>query len=162
MKKREKTANLVTESEVLETQNIDLKTQIKDLEKQRRGLEDMLAQHACVRRGQTILPATALPGAYDSYSQPVQPFMDPDFGDSSALISYNKDPNFGKIMDSFFPQDKVSRGKGESTLRGTFRCEEEDPDVYRPNGVLDTSFFGTNDSGYSSFSGSTMDHGCRA
>ncbi|KAI5646161.1 bZIP transcription factor domain-containing protein [Phthorimaea operculella] len=51
LKKRERTVNLVTESEVLETQNIDLKAQLKDLEVQKRQLMDMLAMHAatCVR-----------------------------------------------------------------------------------------------------------------
>lgn len=51
MKKRERTVNLVTESEVLETQNIDLKAQLKDLEVQKRQLIDMLSLHAasCVK-----------------------------------------------------------------------------------------------------------------
>ncbi|XP_072931505.1 uncharacterized protein Atf3 [Epargyreus clarus] len=51
MKKRERTVNLVTESEVLETQNIDLKAQLQDLEVQRRQLHDMLSLHAatCVK-----------------------------------------------------------------------------------------------------------------
>lgn len=45
LKKREKTVNLVQESEVLETQNIDLKSQIQELESQRRRLVDMLTMH---------------------------------------------------------------------------------------------------------------------
>ncbi|KAL4715598.1 hypothetical protein ACJJTC_006177 [Scirpophaga incertulas] len=51
MKKRERTVNLVTESEVLENQNIDLKAQLKDLEVQKRQLTDMLSLHAasCVK-----------------------------------------------------------------------------------------------------------------
>uniref|UniRef100_A0A2H1WHX4 SFRICE_008224 n=1 Tax=Spodoptera frugiperda TaxID=7108 RepID=A0A2H1WHX4_SPOFR len=51
MKKRERTVNLVTESEVLENQNIDLKAQLKDLEVQKRRLVDMLTIHAasCVK-----------------------------------------------------------------------------------------------------------------
>lgn len=51
LKKREKTVNLVQESEILETQNIDLKTQIQELESQRRRLVDMLSMHgpACVK-----------------------------------------------------------------------------------------------------------------
>lgn len=52
LKKREKTVNLVQESEILETQNIDLKTQIQELESQRRRLVDMLSMHgpACVKQ----------------------------------------------------------------------------------------------------------------
>lgn len=51
LKKRERTVNLVTESEVLETQNIELKAQLKDLEVQKRQLVDMLSLHAssCVK-----------------------------------------------------------------------------------------------------------------
>lgn len=51
LKKREKTVHLVQESEILETQNIDLKTQIQELESQRRRLVDMLSMHtpACVK-----------------------------------------------------------------------------------------------------------------
>lgn len=45
LKKREKTVNLVQESELLETQNLDLKTQIQKLENQRRKLVDMLSIH---------------------------------------------------------------------------------------------------------------------
>ncbi|XP_026330695.1 transcription factor kayak-like isoform X2 [Hyposmocoma kahamanoa] len=55
MKKRERTVNLVTESEVLETQNIDLKAQLKELEVQKRQLIDMLAMHAasCIKHSNT-------------------------------------------------------------------------------------------------------------
>ncbi|XP_053608216.1 activating transcription factor 3 [Plodia interpunctella] len=51
LKKRERTVNLVTESEVLETQNIELKAQLKELEVQKRQLVDMLSLHApsCVK-----------------------------------------------------------------------------------------------------------------
>lgn len=51
MKKRERTVNLVTESEVLENQNIDLKAQLKDLEVQKLQLMEMLSLHSasCVK-----------------------------------------------------------------------------------------------------------------
>ncbi|TGZ49681.1 hypothetical protein DBV15_01334 [Temnothorax longispinosus] len=45
LKKREKTVILVQESEILETQNHDLKSQIQELETQRRRLVDMLSLH---------------------------------------------------------------------------------------------------------------------
>lgn len=44
-KKRERTNNLVYESEALETQNHDLKSKIQELENQRRKLVDILAVH---------------------------------------------------------------------------------------------------------------------
>lgn len=46
MKKRERTLNLVTEAEVLESQNIDLKSQVRNLEIERRTLAEMLQTHA--------------------------------------------------------------------------------------------------------------------
>lgn len=53
MKKRERTANLMKESEQLDTQNIDLKNQVRSLELERQQLFDMLQAHSpsCVRRG---------------------------------------------------------------------------------------------------------------
>lgn len=46
MKKRERTTNLVGEAETLETQNIDLKAQMRSLEIERRSLTEMLQLHA--------------------------------------------------------------------------------------------------------------------
>lgn len=53
MKKRERTVNLVNESETLETQNIDFKNQIRELETQRRKLNEILQAHSphCVHQG---------------------------------------------------------------------------------------------------------------
>ncbi|XP_055698745.1 activating transcription factor 3 isoform X4 [Phlebotomus papatasi] len=53
MKKRERTLNLVSESEVLEQQNIELKTQERALETQRRKLLEALQSHSssCIRPG---------------------------------------------------------------------------------------------------------------
>lgn len=53
MKKRERTMNLVSESEQLETQNKDLKSQVQNLEIERRNLFEMLKSHGgkCVRPG---------------------------------------------------------------------------------------------------------------
>lgn len=45
LKKRERTANLIHESEVLETQNIDLKNQLHVLQKEQLTLTEMLSQH---------------------------------------------------------------------------------------------------------------------
>ncbi|CAH2041360.1 unnamed protein product, partial [Iphiclides podalirius] len=70
MKKRERTVNLVTESEVLENQNQDLKAQLKDLEVQKRQLIDMLSLHAasCVKNGQSARTSPPAPyGVVRSY-----------------------------------------------------------------------------------------------
>lgn len=52
MKKRERTLNLVSESEILETQNIELKSQVRSLETERRKLTEMLQAHGatCIRQ----------------------------------------------------------------------------------------------------------------
>ncbi|XP_031637531.1 activating transcription factor 3-like, partial [Contarinia nasturtii] len=58
MKKRERTVNLVSEAETLETQNIDLKAQVRSLEIERRSLTEMLQLHAnsCTRNVGFQLP----------------------------------------------------------------------------------------------------------
>ncbi|KAJ1527528.1 hypothetical protein ONE63_007498 [Megalurothrips usitatus] len=77
IKKRERTVNLVQESEILESQNYELKSQIQELETQRRRLVDMLSSHSstCTRPGNVHQAAQALaqPPAhaglpYDMYS----------------------------------------------------------------------------------------------
>lgn len=52
MKKRERTVNLVNESETLDAQNKELKSQVTELENQRRKLMEVLQAHSasCVRR----------------------------------------------------------------------------------------------------------------
>lgn len=70
MKKREKTQNLVSESEVLENQNINLKNEVRALENQRRKLVELLEGHGptCMRQGgyQSInLPSPACKFFYE-------------------------------------------------------------------------------------------------
>ena len=60
MKKRERTVNLVNESEILESQNKELKSQVNDLENQRRKLMEVLQAHGpeCVHHnGYQPLPS---------------------------------------------------------------------------------------------------------
>lgn len=61
MKKRERTNNLVSESEQLETQNKEFRNQLQNLETERRKLLNMLDLHvtACIRPGGYNLPANA-------------------------------------------------------------------------------------------------------
>lgn len=62
MKKRERTQNLIKESEQLDTQNLELKNQVRALETERRKLLEMLQGHtpSCVRRGGLNLPSKLL------------------------------------------------------------------------------------------------------
>ncbi|XP_045774024.1 transcription factor kayak [Maniola jurtina] len=90
MKKRERTVNLVNESEILENQNIDLKAQLKDLEVQKRQLIDMLSVHSasCVKNNcsnarasptapynllRAYEPPTTFPATYDTHSPYIRP-----------------------------------------------------------------------------------------
>ncbi|CAH1159922.1 unnamed protein product [Phaedon cochleariae] len=45
LKKRERTANLIQESEVLESQNVDLKGQLQELQSQKQTLMELLSMH---------------------------------------------------------------------------------------------------------------------
>lgn len=62
MKKRERTINLVSEAEMLDTQNIDLKSQVRTLEMERRTLSEMLQAHraSCARPGGFEIPVCTL------------------------------------------------------------------------------------------------------
>ncbi|XP_031842066.1 activating transcription factor 3 isoform X2 [Nomia melanderi] len=66
LKKREKTVILVQESEILETQNHDLKSQIQELETQRRRLVDMLSLH-----GPTCLKQGGTDTSYQQFAEPL-------------------------------------------------------------------------------------------
>lgn len=79
LKKREKTVILVQESEILETQNHDLKSEIKKLETQRRRLVDMLSLHGptCLKQGGTN------ESAYQQYAEPL-PSYEENFGNPSS------------------------------------------------------------------------------
>ncbi|XP_034670851.1 activating transcription factor 3 isoform X2 [Drosophila subobscura] len=73
MKKRERTQNLIKESEVLDTQNVELKQQVRSLETERRKLLEMLQNHAnamspgCLRTGGCQLPAVLLQSPAQKY-----------------------------------------------------------------------------------------------
>ncbi|XP_075233143.1 activating transcription factor 3 isoform X2 [Lycorma delicatula] len=68
LKKRERTVNLVQESEILENQNHDLKSQIQELETQRRRLVDMLSVHrpSCTKQtsSSNTFASTEISGAF--------------------------------------------------------------------------------------------------
>ncbi|KAH8366598.1 hypothetical protein KR084_005612 [Drosophila pseudotakahashii] len=67
MKKRERTQNLIKESEVLDTQNVDLKSQVRVLETERRKLMGMLQSHGCQRAGGYQLPNQLLQSPAQKY-----------------------------------------------------------------------------------------------
>ncbi|KAH8286735.1 hypothetical protein KR018_004127 [Drosophila ironensis] len=67
MKKRERTQNLIKESEVLDIQNVELKNQARLLETERRKLMEMLQSHGCQRAGGCTLPAHLLQSPAQKY-----------------------------------------------------------------------------------------------
>ncbi|XP_015587182.1 activating transcription factor 3 isoform X2 [Cephus cinctus] len=86
LKKREKTVILVQESEILETQNHDLKSQIQELETQRRRLVDMLSLHSptCLKQG----------GSTDtSFQQFAEPLPLPSYQENFAPPALNQPQN---------------------------------------------------------------------
>lgn len=98
LKKRERTVNLVHESEILETQNHDLKSQIQELETQRRRLVDMLSIHkpCCTKKD----------GVQFSNIEPLDiPFTQPAFQSSSTSNS-NSNVN---ISSNVHDNDRMSQ-----------------------------------------------------
>ncbi|KAF6211790.1 hypothetical protein GE061_012305 [Apolygus lucorum] len=78
MKKRERTVNLVQESEDLETQNLTLKSAIEELEKQKMSLVDLLNAHRpcvklpferCAPTPCAAPPCAAAPSPYPAYAR---------------------------------------------------------------------------------------------
>ncbi|KAL0829215.1 hypothetical protein ABMA28_004046 [Loxostege sticticalis] len=126
MKKRERTVNLVTESEVLENQNIDLKAQLKDLEVQRRQLMDMLSMHkaSCNKENNSTTrqsPVTLynMPGTYESpsaYPASVEtsPYIRPESANILASsytcgVPFNNDSSIDTVssLDTIYIQPQI-------------------------------------------------------
>lgn len=85
MKKRERTQNLIREAEQLDTQNVDLKNQVRNLENERRKLLEMLQTHepVCVHHEGLNLPSKLLQSPAYKY------LADLNFDDSSCNSSLN-------------------------------------------------------------------------
>ncbi|XP_058808265.1 activating transcription factor 3 isoform X2 [Phymastichus coffea] len=114
LKKREKTVNLVHESESLETQNHVLKSQIQELETQRRRLVDMLNLHGptCIKQTTpTDTPyqqfAEAIP-SLPSYQENFVPALPNQTADCAygpvKLESYDPVQQLPPSQDHFFRQ----------------------------------------------------------
>lgn len=85
MKKRERTQNLIKEAEQLDHQNVDLKSQVRILENERRKLLDMLQAHepACVHHEGLSLPSKLLQSPAFKY------LADLNLDDNSCTSSVN-------------------------------------------------------------------------
>ncbi|CAH2090418.1 unnamed protein product [Euphydryas editha] len=136
MKKRERTVNLVTESEVLETQNIDLKAQLKDLEVQKRQLIDMLALHAasCVKNNSNARTSPTTP-----YNM-IRTFESPTFPISFDTHSPYIRPESANILASSYTCATPINGESIDTitsLEPTYLTPQTiDVEYNRPDSVL--------------------------
>lgn len=98
LKKRERTQNLVQESETLETQNIELKNQLQELQNQKHALMEMLSVHRpqcqhnigpATRDAIYRLPPVSSVMENHSYSRPAS--VDPNFrSQNNTLEGYNR------------------------------------------------------------------------
>lgn len=132
MKKRERTVNLVNESEVLESQNIDLKTQLKDLEVQKRQLIDMLSMHAgsCVKNNST---ARASPTTTYNTVRTFEPTTFPVFESHSPYIR----PESANILASSYTCPTPINDSIEiSSLETSYLTHQNLDEYNRPDSVL--------------------------
>lgn len=148
MKKREKTANLVNESEILETQNTDLKSQIQDLEKERRKLMEVLSMHGpnCVKNtSQNNIPhqqfdeyvtnsETFLNGFENQSNFPDNPGGEFEIGSTNgtALSPFSKDPNLAKLLDVTTAQQQPYSRSFERTYSPNLYVQTVPTNYYNP------------------------------
>nr|CAD7261863.1 unnamed protein product [Timema shepardi]CAD7575459.1 unnamed protein product [Timema californicum] len=133
LKKRERTVNLVQESEILETQNHDLKSQIQELESQRRRLMEMLSMHSptCMRNSRPP-------------PRSVRPTPHPHVDAGQQMVAQYTSP--GTMMSDLGPD-----------VTYTNLMDVQAPAGYHPYTSTSCSFSG----GYSTSSGG-VDNGCMA
>ncbi|XP_060804026.1 activating transcription factor 3 [Amyelois transitella] len=138
LKKRERTVNLVTESEVLETQNIELKAQLKELEVQKRQLVDMLSLHApsCVKNNNSNArqsPTTSYnmlrpydsPSTFPANFEAQSPYIRPESANVLASSYTCVIPVNNEYMDTMTSLETIC---GQS--------QQLDVDYTRPDSVL--------------------------
>ncbi|XP_077292757.1 activating transcription factor 3 [Arctopsyche grandis] len=110
LKKRERTVNLVSESENLETQNIDLKTQIQELEVQRRQLVDMLSHHS----------PTCLKNMTNNTSSPTTPY-------NPIQPPYDSPTSYPSSTTPYEPNSPYIRPESANVLASSYNCDIENP-----------------------------------
>lgn len=143
MKKRERTTNLVTESEVLENQNVDLKAQLKDLELQKRRLMDMLNMHApsCVKSNNTRTSPTTPYINIRSFESPNTFPGTYEYRQADAPSPYIR-PESANILASSYTC--ITPLNGDSSIDSTISSLDTiyvppqltDPEYNRPDSVL--------------------------
>ncbi|XP_058825536.1 activating transcription factor 3 [Topomyia yanbarensis] len=105
MKKRERTVNLVNESETLDAQNKELKSQVSELENQRRKLMEVLQAHSptCVhQKGYQPLPSLST-----ITNNNCKFLNDLNFLDNSGEIKYSECLKSGSELGEYSKQDNT-------------------------------------------------------
>lgn len=166
LKKRERTANLIHESEVLETQNVDLKNQLHLLQKEQLTLTEMLSQHRplcqhsigpVTRDHLYRLPPVSSVMETHSYSRP--PSVDPNYR--------------SHYLDGFSSRNALGVSSNISSSRSSFSNKPPSIIIEEINDNYDFGAFGGIESlSYSSpchnytssqsYNNSGIDNGCMA
>ncbi|XP_058455188.1 activating transcription factor 3 [Malaya genurostris] len=105
MKKRERTVNLVNESETLDAQNKELKSQVSELENQRRKLMEVLQAHSptCVhQKGYQPLPSLST-----ITNNNCKFLNDLNFLDNAGEIKYSECLKSGSELGDYSKQDNT-------------------------------------------------------
>ncbi|KAF5308848.1 hypothetical protein FQR65_LT00548 [Abscondita terminalis] len=179
LKKREKTINLIQESQTLDDQNVDLKKQLQELQNQRRQLHEMLSSHRphCkhgVPRVSRDSVTSRLPPLFSlsnsviesnhSYSRPAS--VDPSFKAQTINI-YNRPASVGVTSDASYNRSMIQYNKLPNII-----IEETPVDSYQPQFLnLDDPESITyqynnqpchNYNGNQSYNSTGLDNGCMA
>lgn len=166
MKKRERTANLIHESEILETQNIDLKNQLHVLQKEQLTLTEMLSQHRplcqhnigpVTREHLYRLPPVSSVMETHSYSRP--PSVDPNYR-NHYLDGFSSRNAMG-ISDNMSPSRSSYNNKPPSIVIEEINDNYE----YGAFNGFETLSYSSPCHNYSSsqtYSSSGLDNGCMA
>lgn len=179
LKKREKTINLIQESQTLDDQNVDLKKQLQELQNQRRQLHEMLTSHRphCkhnVSRVTRDSVTSRLPPLFTlsnsmiesnhSYSRPAS--VDPSYKAQSINI-YNRPASVGVTSDTSYNRSMIQYNKLPNII-----IDETPVDSYQPQFInLDDPESITyqynnqpchNYNGNQSYNSTGLDNGCMA
>lgn len=175
LKKRERTANLVTESETLETQNIELKSQLQQLEKERFELANMLTNHraTCQKHVPKVtrdfvfrrrLPPVSVIETNHSYSRPSS--VDINTYQTQSLEVYNRPSSVGNDLPSYSRTNNLQYIKPPSIIIES--PEYEHPHLTNLDDPLIASEFTYNQQQCHNYSSSPnyanqgLDNGCMA
>lgn len=177
LKKREKTINLIQESQTLDDQNIDLKNQVQELQTQRRQLLEMLSTHrpSCknnVPRSTRDVSLNRLPPLFlansiiesnHSYSRPSS--VDPNYK-AQIVDMYNRPASVGVCSDVTYNRSIIQYNKppniivepASDSYQQITNLDDGECISYHYNNQQCHNYNGTNQN----YNNNGMDNGCMA